>query len=131
MKNLFTLKNLGWFLTVVATVMFGMSAFSKISETEEMVKGFEFMKLLPYMKWIGFGEILGVALLIYPRTSIYGAVLLSSFMSGAVALHMSYMGIESIVAPVMFGVLAWSSHCLRTYTDKKRTRLEIGVTGLS
>lgn len=116
MKNLFTLKNLGWFLTVVATVMFGMSAFSKISETEEMVKGFEFMKLLPYMKWIGFGEILGVALLIYPRTSIYGAVLLSSFMSGAVALHMSYMGIESIVAPVMFGVLAWSSHCLRTYT---------------
>ena len=116
MKNLLTWKNLGWFLTVVATVMFGMSAFSKVTASEEMVKGFEFMKLLPYMKWIGLGEIVGLGLLIYPRTSIYGAVLLSSFMSGAVALHMSYMGLNSIVAPVMFGVLAWSAHCLRTYT---------------
>ena len=116
MKNLFTLKNLGWLLTLVATVMFGMSAFSKVTASEEMVKGFEFMKLLTYMKWIGLGEFLGVALLVYPRTSIYGAVLLSSFMSGAVALHMSYMGLNSIVAPVIFGVLAWSSHCLRAYT---------------
>ena len=116
MKNLFTWKNLGWLLTVVATVMFGMSAFGKVTGSEEMVKGFEFMKLLPYMKFIGVGELLGVALLIYPRTSIYGAVLLSSFMSGAVALHMSYMGLNSIVAPVVFGVLAWSSHCLRAYT---------------
>ena len=116
MKNLFTLKNLGWFLTVVATIMFGMSAFSKVTASEEMVKGFEFMKLLPYMKWIGLGEIVGLGLLIYPRTSIYGAVLLSSFMSGAVALHISYMGLNSVVAPIMFGVLAWSSHCLRAYT---------------
>jgi hypothetical protein len=116
MKNLFTLKNLGWLLTLVATVMFGMSAFSKVTGSEEMVIGFEFMKLLPYMKWIGLGEIVGLALLIYPRTSIYGAVLLSSFMSGAVALHMSYMDISTIASPIMFGVLAWTSHCLRTYT---------------
>ena len=116
MKNLFTWKNLGWLLTLVTTIMFGMSAFSKVTASEEMVKGFEFMKLLPYMKWIGLGEIVGLGLLIYPRTSIYGAVLLSSFMSGAVALHISYMGLNSVVAPIMFGVLAWSSHCLRAYT---------------
>jgi len=116
MKKILTWEGLGWFLTGVMTFMLGMSAFGKITSSEEMVKGFEFMKLLPYMKWIGVGELIGLGLLIYPRTSIYGAVLISSFMSGAVALHMSYMDISTIASPIMFGVLAWTSHCLRTYT---------------
>ena len=116
MKNLFTLKNLGWLLTLVATVMFGMSAFSKVTGSEEMVKTFEFLKLTPYMKCIGLGEVVGLGLLIYPRTSIYGAVLLSSFMSGAVALHMSLMAGASVMMPVVLGVLTLSAHCLRTYT---------------
>jgi hypothetical protein len=116
MKNLFTLKNLGWLLTAVLTFMLGISAFGKIVSSEEMVKTFEFLKLTPYMKWIGLGEVVGLGLLIYPRTSIYGAVLLSSFMSGAVALHMSLMAGASVMVPVMLGVLTWSAHCLRTYT---------------
>ena len=70
MKNLFTLKNLGWFLTVVATVMFGMSAFSKLAESEEMVKGFEFMKLLPYMKFIGLGELVGLGPVSYTHLTL-------------------------------------------------------------
>ncbi len=116
MKNLFTWKNLGWVLTGVLTFMLGMSAFGKVTSSEEMVKTFEFLKLTPYMKWIGLGELVGLGLLIYPRTSVYGAVLLSSFMSGAVALHMSLMGGASVMVPVMLGVVTWSAHCLRTYT---------------
>jgi len=116
MKNLFTWKNLGWALTAVLTFLVGVSGVSKVIGTEEMVKTFEFLKLTPYMKFIGLGEILGLGLLIYPRTSIYGAVLLSSLMSGAVALHMSLMGGASVILPIWLGVLAWSSHCLRTYT---------------
>ena len=116
MKNLFTWKNLGWVLTGVLTFMLGMSAFGKITSSEEMVKTFEFLKLTPYMKFIGLGELVGLGLLIYPRTSVYGAVLLSSFMSGAVALHMSLMAGASVMVPVVLGVLTWSSHCLRTYT---------------
>ncbi len=116
MKNLFTWKNLGWVLTAVLTFLVGVSGVSKVIGTEEMVKTFEFLKLTPYMKFIGLSEILGLGLLIYPRTSIYGAVLLSSLMSGAVALHMSLMGGASVILPIWLGVLAWSSHCLRTYT---------------
>jgi hypothetical protein len=115
MKKLLTWKNLGWALTAVLTVMVGMSAFLKISSAEDMVQTFEFLKLTPYMKWIGVGELIGLGLLIYPRTSIYGAVLLSSFMSGAVALHMSLMGGANIIVPIMLGVIGWSAHCLRTY----------------
>jgi len=116
MKQYLTWKNLGWVVTAVLTLMLGMSAFGKLMGTEEMVKNFEFIKLTPYMKWIGLGEIVGLGLLIYPRTSIYGAVLLSSFMSGAVALHMSLMGGAHLVGPVLLGILAWTSHCLRSYT---------------
>ena len=116
MKNLFTWKNLGWFFTAVLTFMVGVSGVSKVIGTEEMVKTFEFLKLTPYMKFIGLGEILGLVLLIYPRTSIYGAVLLSSLMSGAVALHMSLMDGATVMLPIWLGVLAWSAHCLRTYT---------------
>jgi hypothetical protein len=116
MKNLFTLKNIGWVLTGLLTFMLGFSAFGKITSSEEMVKTFEFLKLMPYMKFIGLGELVGLGLLIYPRTSIYGAVLLSSFMSGAVALHMALMGGASVMVPVMLGVVAWSAHCFRTYT---------------
>jgi len=119
MQNLFTWKNLGWVLTAVLTFMLGASGVSKVIGTDEMVKTFEFLKLTPYIKWIGIGEIIGLILLIYPRTSIYGAVLLSSFMSGAVALHMSLMNGASVIVPVMLGVLAWSSHCLRTYMGQK------------
>jgi hypothetical protein len=116
MKNLITWKNLGWLLTVVLTFMLGASGVSKIISTEEMVKTFEFLKLTPYMKFIGLSELVGLGLLIYPRTSIYGAVLLSSLMSGAVALHMSLMGGASVIVPVVLGSLAWASHCLRAYT---------------
>ena len=119
MKKILTWEGLGWFLTGVLTFMLGFSGVSKVIGTDEMVKTFEFLKLTPYMKWIGIGEIIGLILLIYPRTSIYGAVLLSSFMSGAVALHMSLMAGASVMVPVMLGVLAWSSHCLRTYMGQK------------
>lgn len=116
MKNLFTLKNFGWVLTFILTFMLGVSGVSKVIGTEEMVKTFEFLKLTPYMKLIGFSELVGLGLLIYYRTSIYGAVLLSSLMSGAVALHLSLMGGATVILPIWLGVLAWSSHCLRAYT---------------
>lgn len=115
MKNLLTWKNLGWVLTAALSFMIGMSGFGKILATDEMVKTFEFLKLMPYMKFIGLSEVIGIGLLIYPRTSIYGAVLLSSLMSGAVALHMSLMGGASVMMPIMLGVVAWASHCLRAY----------------
>lgn len=115
MQKFLNWKNAGWFLTACLTIMVGMSALGKITSSAQMVSTFEMLKLIPYMKWIGIGELIGLGLLIYPRTSIYGAVLLSSFMSGAVALHMSLFGGANVVIPVILGIIAWSAHCLRTY----------------
>ena len=118
MKNYLTLKNLGWLITAVVVFMLGMSGVSKITHSEEMVGNMTFFNLIPHMTWIGVFELASLALLVYPKTSIYGALGVSTAMSGAVALHFSYLGGAGIFIPILLGVLAWSSHCLRTYSTK-------------
>ena len=117
MKKYLTLKNLGWLFTAIVVFMIGMSGISKLIPTDEMIKNFEFMKLTPYMGLIGFLEVLGVGLLVYPKTSIYGALLTSCTMSGAISIHLSLMGGVGTIVPFLLGALAWTAHCLRSYTN--------------
>jgi hypothetical protein len=116
MKKYLTLKNLGWVLTAVVVFLLGMSGVSKLLATDEMIQNFEFMKLTPYMALVGVLELIGLGLLLVPRTSLYGAVLIGSLMSGAVSLHLSLMGGAGLFIPILIGVLAWSGHCLRTHS---------------
>ena len=118
MKKYLTLKNLGWLLTFLVAFMLGMSSISKIMSTEEMVKNFTFMNLLPYLALLGFVELAGVVMLIIPKTSKYGAVLLSSYLSGAVALHLAMMGGTGVMTPIILGLAVWTAHCLRSYSIK-------------
>ena len=118
MKKYLTLKNLGWFLTALVTFMLGMSSISKIMGTEEMVKNFTFMNLLPYLALLGFVELAGVVMLVIPKTAKYGAVLLSSYLSGAVAIHMAMMGGVGVMTPIILGLAVWSAYCLRTHSVK-------------
>lgn len=118
MKNLFTLKTLGWILSGVAALMLGMGAISKISSSEEMVQNFTFFNMLPVMTAVGVAELLAVILLMVPRTSMIGALGVSTMMSGAVAVHFAMLGGTGLFAPILIGVLAWSGHCLRTYQLK-------------
>ena len=116
MKKYLTLKNLGWLLTAIVTFMLGMGGLTKIVSDEQQVTNFTAMNLLPYMALVGVMEVVGVIALCIPRTSIYGAVILSSVMSGAVALHVALMGGSGLFVPVILGSMAWAGHCLRTYT---------------
>ena len=118
MKKYLTLKNLGWVLTALVTFMLGMSSVSKIVGTEEMVKNFTSMNLLPYLALLGFVELAGVVMLVIPKTAKYGAVLLSSYLSGAVAIHMSMMGGTGVMVPIILGLAVWSAYCLRTHSVK-------------
>ena len=113
MKKYLTLKNLGWLLTVLVAVMLGMAAISKIIGTEEMIKNFTFMNLLPYIEFVGVLKLLAIVLLVIPRTSLYGAALVGSIMSAAVALHLSLMGGEGVVTPIVIGSMAWIGYFLR------------------
>ena len=118
MKNLFTLKTLGWVLSTLVALMLGASAIGKIIYSEEMVKNFSFFNMMPQMVFIGVIELLAVILLMVPRTSMLGALGVSTTMAGAVAVHFALLGGAGIAIPIMLGLLAWSGHCLRTYNLK-------------
>ncbi len=81
-----------------------------------MIDNFTFMNLLPYLDLLGMVELAGVIMFIVPKTSKYGTVLLSSYLSGAVAIHLAMMGGQGIFIPFLLGVVVWTGHCLRTYT---------------
>lgn len=81
-----------------------------------MIDNFTFMNLLPYLDLLGMVELAGVIMFIVPTTSKYGTVLLSSYLSGAVAIHLAMMGGQGIFIPFLLGVVVWTGHCLRTYT---------------
>lgn len=105
---------IGWVLTAIVAAMLGKGAVEKIIGTQEMVGNFAYMKLEKYRILTGVGELLGVILLLFPVTSLYGMVLVTSFMSAAVVLHLSLMGGAKTYLPLLIGVLAVLSHVLRT-----------------
>ena len=113
MTSLFTLKFLGWLLSVMVSVMLGKGAVEKIIGSREAVGNFEYMKLSKYRILVGFGELLAIALFLTPLTSLYGAVLIGSFMSAAVALHLSLMGGNKTGIPLIVGLLGFIGYLLR------------------
>jgi putative oxidoreductase len=113
LSSLLTTKNIGLGLNLFVFLVLGLGGINKIVGTTEMVNNFTFMNLLPYIEFIGIIEVVSVILLLIPRTSLYGAVLVGSIMSAAVALHLSLMGGDNITGPLMLGSFAWVGYFLR------------------
>lgn len=113
LSSLLTTKNIGLGLNLFVFLVLGLGGINKIVGTTEMVNNFTFMNLLPYIEFIGIVEVISVILLLVPRTSLYGAVLVGSIMSAAVALHLSLMGGDNITGPLMLGSFAWVGYFLR------------------
>ncbi|HKR59506.1 MAG TPA: DoxX family protein [Pyrinomonadaceae bacterium] len=65
---------------------------------------------------IGLGAALLVSTILYliPKTSVFGAILLTGYLGGAVATHVRVQeGWFSIIFPVIFGALLWLGLYLR------------------
>lgn len=119
MKSLLTLKNLGWLLTAIASILILKSGLSKIVGTTDMVNGFKFFNLSDYMSLIGFAEVLSVIGLYFKITSKYSVIAITSLMSGAAAIHLSLMGGSGLMFPVLVGVLTWAGYCLLNYSKSE------------
>ena len=114
-SNLWSSKNLGWILIIMSFVFLIIGGVQKIIGTDTMVNNFTYMKLQDYRIWIGVLEVLGAILLIVPKTSSIGAVLISTIMGGAVALHLSLMGGNGFQAATILSLTAWIGYLLRKY----------------
>lgn len=65
---------------------------------------------------VGVGVTLVVCTLlhVYPRTSLLGAVLLTGYLGGAVAIHVrAQSGLFAMLFPVMVGAMVWGGLWLR------------------
>lgn len=107
------LSIIGWVLSVATSVFLGKGAIDKIRGTQEMVGNFAFFKMENYRVLTGAGELLGCILLLIPQTSVFGALLIACFMSGAVTLHLSLMGGAKTNIPMMVGLASVLGTILR------------------
>lgn len=105
---------LGWVLSVATSLFLAKGAFDKVRGTQEMVGNFAYMKLEKYRTLTGYGELLGAILLLVPITSLYGMVLITSFMSAAVVMHLSAMGGTKVQFPLVVGLGALLGFILRS-----------------
>ena len=107
------LSIIGWALSVATALFLGKGAIDKLVGTQEMVGNFAFMKLEKYRVVTGLGELLGVVLLLIPATSLFGAILIASFMSAAAVMHLSLMGGAKTYIPIIVGLASLVGHFLR------------------
>lgn len=65
------------------------------------------------MLWIGIIELVALALYLWPRTSILGAVLLTGFLGGAIASQFRIEAFGPIVFALAMAALMWGGLWLR------------------
>lgn len=103
----------GRVLSGLAALTFVMSGVMKLTHGPDIVK--QFVGHLGFqegaLSGIGALELLCVAVYLVPRTSILGAVLLTGYLGGAIAVHVR--AADAFVIPVVLGVLVWAGIYLR------------------
>jgi len=103
-----TRKIAGWVIAGLLTGLFAFSATGKLVLHPEQM---EQIKLGDWRVIIAIGEITSALLFLFPRTNIYGTLLLSAYMGGAIIIHMT--GGLSIIMPSTVLILIWVVGFLR------------------
>ena len=101
-------KFAGWIIAGLLTALYLFSASGKLFLHPEQM---EQMKLGDWRIIIALGEIGSALLFLFPKTNRYGTLLLSSYMGGAIIIHMT--GGINIMMPSVVLVLVWVVSYLR------------------
>jgi putative oxidoreductase len=106
------ITNVGlWILQIGAAGMFLMVGFLKLSGDPQLVGLFDAIGLGQWFRYLtGSLEVLGALLLLIPRLSGLGALMLFGVMVGAVVTHVFIVGgspLMAIILLVVMGVVAW------------------------
>ena len=99
---------ISWVIAGLLTALYLFSASGKLFLHPEQM---EQMKLGDWRVIIALGEITSALLFLFPKTNKYGTLLLSSYMGGAIILHMT--GGMSIAMPSVVLILIWVVAYLR------------------
>ena len=84
-----------WACQLTAAAILGQTLFFKFTGAPESRYIFSTLGIEPWGRiGTGVAELIAVALLLYPRTSVLGAVLAVGLMGGAIMSHLTKLGIE-------------------------------------
>jgi hypothetical protein len=103
-----TRKLIGWVIASLLTALYLWSASGKLFMHPEQM---EQLKLDDWRIIIELGEIGSALLFLFPKTNKFGTLLLSSYMGGAIIIHMT--GGMSIIMPSVVLILVWVVAFLR------------------
>lgn len=107
------IKTIGWIMTVVPAALMIFSAVSKLLKTAQVLEGFSQLQVPEHLLVpIGLLELGCVAVYLFPRTSVLGAILLTGYLGGAVLTHLR-VGDPKYIAPAIVGVVVWGGIFLR------------------
>ena len=83
-----------WVLRLIAAVIMLQTLFFKFSGSPESIYIFKTLGMEPYGR-IGTGvmELIASILILYPKTTAYGAVLAIGLMAGAIFFHLTKLGL--------------------------------------
>ncbi|MCF6401785.1 DoxX family protein [Chitinophaga filiformis] len=108
-----------WILRLVATIIMLQTLFFKFTAAPESVYIFSTLGMEPWGRvGIGILELIASILILYPRTTGFGAVLATGLMAGALLSHLTKLGIVvqddggllftyALLVFVSSAVLAW------------------------
>ena len=103
----------GWIMSILPVLLLGMSvSFKFIQPAPDFAKGVAEMGYSPEQMFkLGFLELTCTLLYLIPRTSVFGAILLTAYMGGAVATH--FRVDQMFIIQVLVGVLLWGGLYMR------------------
>jgi len=107
-----TRRIIGWVLSGLAGLMLAASAIDKITGSAHALRiGASFGLSAGTYSFLGIIEIVSVALFLFPRTGIFGTLLLSSYLGGAIATHLQHQ--QNILFPMAFEAVLWIAAVIR------------------
>ena len=102
----------GRIISLLVALPFAMSAVMKLIRHPEVIKGMSHLGLPENLIMpLGIIELICVVLYLVPKTSFFGAILLTGYVGGTIITHLR-MG-EPVYMQIVFGVLAWVGLYLR------------------
>jgi hypothetical protein len=103
----------GWIASALPVLMLLMSAGMKFAKGPEVMEGMaKFGYPESTILGIGIAEVACTVLYVIPRTSVFGAILLTGYLGGATATHVR-VGDPAFISAVITGVLVWLGLYLR------------------
>lgn len=105
-----------WILRLLAALIMLQTLYFKFSASEESVYIFKTLGMEPYGR-IGTGvlELIASVLILYPKTTVYGALLGIGLMAGAIFFHLTKLGLvvmDDGGQLFIYALLAFSSSLL-------------------